>query len=56
MFGRYSPPTKEYKTRVNLSINPKVYEECKKNASNKMQPISWLVESWMKQYNQEAYK
>ena len=43
-------PIRQFKTKVNLTINPKVYEQFKQVAEKRLQPKSWVIERMMKSY------
>ena len=43
-------PIRQFKTKVNLTINPKIYEQFKQIAERNLQPKSWVSERMMKKY------
>ena len=49
-------PIRQFKTKVNLTINPKVYEQFKQVAEKRLQPKSWVIERMMKSYISETNK
>jgi|TARA_B100000315_G_scaffold235817_1_gene251045 hypothetical protein len=49
-------PLRQFKTKVNLTINPKVYEQFKQVAEKRLQPKSWVIENMMKNYITETNK
>ena len=49
-------PIRQFKTKVNLTINPKVYEQFKQVAEKRLQPKSWVIERMMKSYILETNK
>ena len=49
-------PIRQFKTKVNLTINPKVYEQFKQVAEKRLQPKSWVIENMMKSYILETNK
>ena len=46
----------EDKRKVNLAIEPEVYEEFKKATKERLQTKSWVVENFMKSYTLETNK
>jgi hypothetical protein len=46
MFNRI----KETKKKINLTINPTVYRAFSEIAEKRLQPKSWVVENFMKNY------
>ena len=49
-------PIRQFKTKVNLTINPKIYEQFKQVAEKNLQPKSWVIERMMKSYILETNK
>ena len=49
-------PIRQFKTKVNLTINPKIYEQFKQIAERNLQPKSWVIERMMKSYISETNK
>ena len=49
-------PIRQFKTKVNLTINPKIYEQFKQVAEKRLQPKSWVIENMMKSYISETNK
>ena len=49
-------PIRQFKTKVNLTINPKIYEQFKQVAKKRLQPKSWVIERMMKSYILETNK
>ena len=47
---------RQFKTKVNLTINPKIYEQFKQVAQKRLQPKSWVIENMMKSYILETNK
>ena len=47
---------RQFKTKVNLTINPKIYEQFKQVAEKRLQPKSWVIENMMKSYILETNK
>ena len=47
---------RQFKTRVNLTINPRVYKEFKEATSKALQPKSWVIENMMKNYVSQSNK
>ena len=47
-------PIRQFKTKVNLTINPKIYEQFKQVAEKNLQPKSWVIERMMKSYTLET--
>ena len=47
---------RQFKTKVNLTINPKIYQEFKEATSKALQPKSWVIERMMKRYISETNK
>jgi hypothetical protein len=41
---------KETKRKINLTINPTVYRAFCEIAEKRLQPKSWIIESYMKNY------
>jgi hypothetical protein len=41
---------KENKKKINLTINPTVYKTFSEIAEKRLQPKSWVIESFMKNY------
>ena len=37
-------PIRQFKTKVILTINPKIYEQFKQVAEKRLQPKSWVIE------------
>ena len=49
-------PIRQFKTKVNLTINPNIYEQFKQVAKKRLQPKSWVIERMMKSYILETNK
>ena len=49
-------PLRQFKTKVNLTINPKIYQAFKEATAKSLQPKSWVIESMMKRYITETNK
>jgi len=47
---------RQFKTRVNLTINPRVYKEFSEATSKALQPKSWVIENMMKNYVSQSNK
>ena len=47
---------RQFKTKVNLTINPKIYQAFKEATSKALQPKSWVIERMMKRYITETNK
>ena len=47
---------RQFKTRVNLTINPRVYKEFKEATSKALQPKSWVIENMMRNYITQSNK
>ena len=43
-------PIRQFKTKVNLTINPKIYQMFKEATGKRLQPKSWVIENMMKSY------
>jgi hypothetical protein len=41
---------RQFKTKVNLTINPKIYQAFKEATAKSLQPKSWVIERMMKRY------
>ena len=41
-------PIRTFKTKVNLTINPKIYQMFKEATGKRLQPKSWVIENMMK--------
>ena len=44
------------KPKVNLTINPKIYQAFKEATAKSLQPKSWVIERMMKRYITETNK
>ena len=49
-------PLRQFKTKVNLTINPKIYQAFKEATAKSLQPKSWVIERMMKRYITETNK
>lgn len=49
-------PIRQFKTKVNLTINPKIYQMFKEATEKRLQPKSWVIENMMKSYITETNK
>jgi len=49
-------PLRTFKTKVNLTINPKIYQMFKEATGKRLQPKSWVIENMMKSYISETNK
>ena len=49
-------PIRTFKTKVNLTINPKIYQMFKEATGKRLQPKSWVIEIMMKSYISETNK
>ena len=49
-------PSLKLKTKVNLTINPKIYQAFKEATAKSLQPKSWVIERMMKRYITEMNK
>ena len=49
-------PIRTFKTKVNLTINPKIYQMFKEATGKRLQPKSWVIENMMKSYILETNK
>tara|TARA_B110000211_G_scaffold96753_1_gene112807 strand:+ start:181 stop:363 length:183 start_codon:yes stop_codon:yes gene_type:complete len=47
---------RQFKTKVNLTINPKIYQAFKEATAKSLQPKSWVIERMMKRYITETNK
>ena len=47
---------RQFKTKVNLTINPKIYQEFKEATGKRLQLKSWVIENMMKNYITETNK
>ena len=47
---------RQFKTKVNMTINPRVYQAFKEATSKALQPKSWVIENMMKKYITETNK
>ncbi len=47
-------PLRQFKTKVNLTINPKIYKAFKEATAKSLQPKSWVIERMMKKYITET--
>ena len=47
---------RQFKTKVNMTINPRVYQAFKEATSKALQPKSWVIERMMKKYITETNK
>jgi len=47
---------RQFKTKVNLTINPRVYQAFKEATGKRLQPKSWVIERMMKSYITETNK
>ena len=55
-FRQTQTPIRHFKTKVNLTINPKIYQMFKEATGKRLQPKSWVVENMMKSYITETNK
>ena len=56
MFNETNTQLKRFKTKVNLTINPKIYQMFKDATEERLQPKSWVIERMMKSYISETTK
>ena len=49
-------PIRTFITKVNLTINPKIYQMFKEATGKRLQPKSWVIENMMKSYISETNK
>ena len=49
-------PLRQFKTKVNLTINPRVYQAFKEATDKRLQPKSWVIERMMNTYITETNK
>jgi len=57
MFNNLTNTTiRQFKTKVNLTINPRVYQAFKEATDKRLQPKSWVIERMMKKYITETNK
>jgi len=49
-------PIRQFKTKVNLTINPRVYQAFKEATGKRLQLKSWVIENMMKNYITETNK
>ena len=47
---------RQFKTKVNLTINPRVYKAFKEATSKALQPKSWVIENMMRNYITQSNK
>jgi hypothetical protein len=47
---------RQFKTKVNLTINPRVYQAFKEATSKALQPKSWVIENMMRNYITQSNK
>ena len=57
MFNNLTNTTiRQFKTKVNLTINSRVYQAFKEATDKRLQPKSWVIENMMKNYITETNK
>ena len=57
MFNNLTNTTiRQFKTKVNLTINPRVYKAFKEATGKRLQPKSWVIENMMRRYITETNK
>ena len=49
-------PIRTFKTKVNLTIIPKIFQMFKEATGKRLQPKSWVIENMMKSYISETNK
>ena len=56
LITQQNTPIRQFKTKVNLTINPRVYQAFKEATAKSLQPKSWVIENMMKKYITETNK